>query len=514
MNPPDHHSAQLLASVIVPAYRAAATLPACLAALRNQTIPAESYEVIVVDDASPDETAALAAQAGVRVIHLPHNQGRSLARNAGAQAARAPILLFTDADCAPTPTWLAHMLAPFQADPNVVGVKGAYLSRQRAWVARFTQLEVEEKYDHMARQAQIDFIDTYSAAYRRDIFVHNGGFDASLSYSMLEDQDLSFRLAAKGYKMVFAPQARVYHQHVASLRRYYARKYTIGRWKSVILSRHPERLASDSRTPFSQKAQFALMFILVPLAPLALFWRPARHLWLAGLGLFALTGAPFMRRALQRDPGMAVAVWPLLLVRALALAHGYAAGVWGSAEYRQQQPILAGRQRWLKTAFDVAVAGLAVGLSAPLLAAEALRLWWTGQSVWHREQLIGQNGHPFTRYTFNTPHSWLRRLAQGINVLQGAMSLVGPQAQPAAVVAGYSDAQRQRLAVRPGLTGPAHNGSAEGDPSTQATLEIQYLTTYSLRQDISILAHSLRSRPIPPNGVDDIPPHTSQQENL
>lgn len=514
MNPSDQHQAQLLASVIVPAYRAAATLPACLAALSNQTIPAEAYEIIVVDDASPDDTAELAAQAGARVVRLSHNQGRSQARNAGAEVARASILLFTDADCAPTPDWLAHMLAPFQADPDVVGVKGAYLSRQRAWVARFTQLEVEEKYDRMARQTQIDFIDTYSAGYRRDIFLDNGGFDPGLTYSMLEDQDLSFRLAAKGYKMVFAPQARVYHQHAASLRRYYDRKYTIGRWKAVILSRHPERLTSDSRTPLNQKVQFALMFCLVPLTPLALIWRPARQLWLAGLGFFALSGIPFLGKALQRDPGVAVAVWPLLLVRALALAHGYTAGVWGSAEYRQQQPILAGRQRWLKTIFDVALTGPAVGLSAPLLAIEALRLWWAGLPVWRSEQLIGQNGRPFTRYSLNTPRPWLRRLAQGVNVLRGAMSLVGPQAQPADVVATFSDAQRQRLAVRPGLIGPAHNGSGRLDSAEQAAIEMHYLSTYSLRQDLSILARHLRSQPTSQHAVGDFPPHAPQQESL
>ena len=491
MNPP--HSVSLIASVIVPAYNAADTIAACVMAVRRQTVSAESYEIIVVDDASTDRTAELAARAGAHVIRLPKNRGRSHARNAGAAAARAPILLFTDADCEPTPQWLAHMLAPFRLDPAVVGVKGAYLSRQPEPVARFTQLEVEDKYDRMARQPQIDFIDTYSAGYRRTVFMDNAGFDESLTYSLLEDQDLSFRLAAKGYKMVFAPEARVYHRHVTDARRYYRRKRTIGLWKAVILSRHPERMAHDSRTPLSQKLQFALMFILIPLLPPALLWRPARQAWLAGLGLFVASGAPFLAKTLRRDPGLMALGLPLLAVRALALAHGYAEGVLRSAEYRAQHPILAGRQRWLKAGLDIALGGACLSVCAPWLIVEALRLRLSGRPVWQKSRLVGQNGLPFTRYTLNTPQPWLRRLSQLVNVLRGVMSLVGPQAQPAAIVNRYGDAERRRLAVRPGLTGPAQVQGGELDSAEQAQLELRYLENYSLRQDLSILARSLLS---------------------
>lgn len=316
------------ATVIVPAYNAAATIGDCIRALQAQQAPADlTLSLIIVDDGSQDATAAVAHSLGATVLALPVNQGRSAARNAGAQAAGSDILLFTDADCTPTPTWAAEMLRPFAVDPAVVGVKGAYLSNQRAPVARFTQLELEEKYAVMARHAAISFIDTYAAGYRRSIFLAAGGFDTALTYSLLEDQDLSFRLAAAGHKLVFAPQARVYHRHVTSARAYYRRKFTIGQWKTVILRRHPQRVADDSRTPLSLKLQFGLAILLTPLLPLALFWRAARRLSALLLAAFVGVSVPFLRHTARRDPALLPLALPLLLLRAFGLGHGYVLGL-------------------------------------------------------------------------------------------------------------------------------------------------------------------------------------------
>ncbi len=332
---------RLTASVIVPAFNAEATIAACLQAICAQRVAAEEidYEILLVNDASSDTTVTIARSfAAVRIVDMPRNQGRSAARNAGAAAASGDILVFTDADCEPTPLWLAQMVRPFSADASVVGVKGAYYSRQPEVVARFTQLELEEKYREMARHETISFIDTYSAAYRRDIFLINGGFDQSLTYSLLEDQDFSFRLAAQGHKMVFAPAARVYHRHLTSPWRYYKRKWQIGKWKNVILRRYPERRANDSRTPLSLKLQFGLallLTLLMPFAFVAAIFRPIRHLvnhpircLLTVILLpFTATTLPFIAAVLRADPKIAPFTWPMLLVRALGLAHGYLDGL-------------------------------------------------------------------------------------------------------------------------------------------------------------------------------------------
>jgi glycosyltransferase involved in cell wall biosynthesis len=89
-------------SVIVPARDAAATLGACLEAVRAQDA---EHELIVVDDGSADATAAIASRAGARVI-AGAGRGPGAARDAGIGAASGDVLAFTDADCVPAPGWL------------------------------------------------------------------------------------------------------------------------------------------------------------------------------------------------------------------------------------------------------------------------------------------------------------------------------------------------------------------------------------------------------------------------
>ncbi len=198
-------------SVIVPAFGQPEQVGLCLQALQGQSGLTGTYEVIVVDDGSPDPLKPIVESYGARSLHQRH-QGPAAARNLGAEAAFGEILAFTDSDCVPSPTWLQQLTAPFD-DPAVVGVKGTYTSQQAGWVPRFVQQEYEAKYRRMGRLEQIDFIDTYSAAYRRRVFIENGGFDDAFPVPSVEDQEFSFRLARKGYRMVFAPQAVVAHQH-------------------------------------------------------------------------------------------------------------------------------------------------------------------------------------------------------------------------------------------------------------------------------------------------------------
>jgi glycosyltransferase involved in cell wall biosynthesis len=95
--------------VIVPAHGAAATLGRTLDALARSTFDG-TWEVVVVDDASPDATADIAERAGVRVVRLPTQSGPAAARNAGTDASEAPLIAFTDADCEPTAGWLGALV--------------------------------------------------------------------------------------------------------------------------------------------------------------------------------------------------------------------------------------------------------------------------------------------------------------------------------------------------------------------------------------------------------------------
>ncbi|HUM70537.1 MAG TPA: glycosyltransferase, partial [Chloroflexota bacterium] len=251
-------------SVVVPAYNAAAVISDCLAALQKQTVDRQSYEVIVVDDGSVDDTAVHAQLPGVQVIRSPQNRGAAAARNLGIQAAQGEIICFTDADCVPEPHWIEEVTRPLRQNETITAVKGTYISHQRQLVARFVQLEYEDKYDGMAGLPAIDFVDTYSCAYRRQVLLDSGGFDETIFY--VEDQELSFRLAARGCVMVFQPTAVVAHRHSASLRPYARKKFWIGCWKARFIRRYPDRAIKDSHTPQILKVQMGLAAVVVATA--------------------------------------------------------------------------------------------------------------------------------------------------------------------------------------------------------------------------------------------------------
>lgn len=198
-------------SIIIPTFNGASRIGNCLDALLKQATKGDA-EILVVNDGSTDNTAdVVASYPNVRLI-TQSNAGPAAARNRGALEARGSIILFTDDDCVPTPEWLRAMTEPFKV-PDVVGVKGVYRTRQSRLAARFVQLEYEDKYRLMADLPDIDFIDTYSAGFRRERFLEMNGYDTSFPVACAEDVELSYRMSARGWTMKFVPSAIVYHTH-------------------------------------------------------------------------------------------------------------------------------------------------------------------------------------------------------------------------------------------------------------------------------------------------------------
>lgn len=321
-------------SVIVPAFEGSAQIEACLTALAHQTLSSDQYEIIVVDDGSTDDTAERAARCGARVIRLSRNRGPAQARNVGLAAARAEIVVFTDSDCQPAPDFLDTLTAPL-ANARIAATNGAYVSRQRALVPRFVQLEYENRYRHTAAASTVDFIDTYAACYRRTDLLRLGGFDAR--FRLCEDQELSFRAAEAGLSARFVPEARTYHQHAETFRVYLRKKFQIARWKAAVLRKHPRRALHDSHTPQTLKLQIASAYAAGVCAAALAVHRQSRHARV-GLGLavslYAVLTVEFVLGIARRDLAVAVAAPAILVCRDLALGAGLGIGFLDSCMLR------------------------------------------------------------------------------------------------------------------------------------------------------------------------------------
>lgn len=192
-------------SVVIPARDAAATIGRTLEAVLRQRIEG-GLEVIVVDDGSSDDTAAVArsVSGAVRVVSQRPASGPAQARNRGAAMATAPVLAFTDADCFPAPGWLEAGLAAIEDAELVQGAVAPEPGAPRHPVDR-TVWVVQES----------GLYETANLFVRRDAFERLGGFedwlDPGRGKPLAEDFWFGWRLRRAGGSTRFCADALVHH---------------------------------------------------------------------------------------------------------------------------------------------------------------------------------------------------------------------------------------------------------------------------------------------------------------
>jgi GT2 family glycosyltransferase len=213
-------------SIVIPVHDHAALTRRCLEALLPG-LPADS-EVVVVDDASSDETEAVLRSYGerIRVLALSENVGFARACNEGAASAAGDLLLFLNNDTEPRAGWVEALLGYAERHPraDVVGAKLVYPTGavQHAGVV-FGQdgyphnlyAGLPEEHPAVERSRRLQAVTAACMLVRRAAFERVGGFDTGYENS-LEDVDLCLRIGAEGGEVHYCHEAVVVHMESAS----------------------------------------------------------------------------------------------------------------------------------------------------------------------------------------------------------------------------------------------------------------------------------------------------------
>jgi cellulose synthase/poly-beta-1,6-N-acetylglucosamine synthase-like glycosyltransferase len=237
-------------TVVVPAYNSAATISPCIESLLAQDYPPERYEIIVVDNNSTDETAALVEEYPVQLVFETAIQTPGAARNRGLGLSAAEITAFIDSDCIAAKDWLRSLVRPFQ-DP-AVGVVGCRIDSQiadsglvEAFLAQ-VNIITEEHFPPLEPKG----FPAGAVAYRRSALDRVGSFDIFMQAS--EDVDLAWRVQAYGgYKGVYVAEAVVYNKHRSTLAGMFHQFRRYG-FSGIVLATRYRGETFHRRTPASQ----------------------------------------------------------------------------------------------------------------------------------------------------------------------------------------------------------------------------------------------------------------------
>lgn len=272
-------------SVVVAAYNDAAHLAECLDALERQDYARAQYEVIVIDDGSTDDTAAIVQpRSGVRYLYQD-NAGPGAARNRGVAEAQGTLVAFTDSDCAPEPGWLRALVEVFAAEGDALAVAGGpHLGHpDDSGFAQDLDVFMQRigwATGYMKRSAQARIVPhaaSCNAMHRRAVFLAVGGFRSGLFPG--EDVELDRRIQQQGYGIVFVPGARVFHHRPADSAAWRKMLLNYGESSSRLIRMHgPFRLIH--LMPPALLGVTALLLIMPAAGP--------GGVWAAGLGVCLL----------------------------------------------------------------------------------------------------------------------------------------------------------------------------------------------------------------------------------
>jgi glycosyltransferase involved in cell wall biosynthesis len=282
-------------SIVVPVYNNEETLGACLQALRNISYP--NFEIIVVNDASTDNSATIAKRYNCRFMQNTRNRGVAYSRNKGAEIAAGNMVAFIDSDIIVTPHGISQAFE--QINQNGAGAVAGLFSEQvpfRNLCSRYKNHWV--RFTHLNDRDQPVVLFGSGCLIDRELLLQVGGFDENYRKPNVEDTEIGSRIYAKGKKIILLSEFHLKHQKRYNLWTLLKTDYERARGLTrMILRRGPRKV--EHRTCITLSTVLTVPLACLTTLLICLSFVSGSWLWLVAAAS-SLSGIFFLNQGLLR----------------------------------------------------------------------------------------------------------------------------------------------------------------------------------------------------------------------
>ena len=251
-------------TIIIPVRNRPDEISDCLASLSKLDYPSEKKEIIVVDDASDDNTPEVVSGFPVKIIKNSKRMQASYSRNLAAKEARGDILAFIDSDCTADPLWLKALVSAFNDETNsaVGGKVDSWFDKKALdrYEGVSSSLNMGSRAKSSKEEGNFFYLPTCNLLVKKEIFLELNGFNIDMTVG--EDVDFCWRLKNSGYEIEYRPVGVVFHRHRNKTSAFFTRRFQYGTSEPFLQKIHPDRLKKLFYMPFTM-LQWAIVLAVI-----------------------------------------------------------------------------------------------------------------------------------------------------------------------------------------------------------------------------------------------------------
>ncbi|MEW6295030.1 MAG: glycosyltransferase [Candidatus Diapherotrites archaeon] len=249
-------------SIIVPVLNEEKTLEKCLKSVKGNSY--KDKELVVIDNGSTDGSQKIAMKYADKFF-IEKRKGIVFAKNLGIKKASGDFIAFTDADCVASKDWLKELISCFK-DNSIASVGGPNLtpkddSKFSQHIGKTIELLSSLGAEYGSREKKIKEVEHNpgcNVIYRKEILKELKGFNEKMISN--EDPELDFRIREKGFKLIFNPEAIVWHYRKGSYKRFFRQAFSFSLGKTQLIKLHPK---SARYYHFLPSLNLILLFLLL-----------------------------------------------------------------------------------------------------------------------------------------------------------------------------------------------------------------------------------------------------------